>query len=98
MSDYILPQTLMIEILENSCSNPHYPEGFDYLKAEKKMHEWNRNRPADVPNKSYPAPPGGWHRYEIELHCAVFTVIARKKRNTRTKKYSWQIKSVDIQR
>lgn len=69
---------LMSEILNRSCSNPYYPEDFDYLAAEREMRAWNKARPAAVPNKNYPDPPGGWHKYEIEVHCWTFTVIAKK--------------------
>lgn len=82
---YILPQQLMREILEHACSNPYYPPGFKH-KEEYRKHAENKTLVnGDVP------PPGGWNEYHIDTHCMSFKVIARKKRNPRTKKYTWQI-------
>lgn len=93
----ILPQTVMRELLDNACSNPYYPENFDYSAAEKKMMEWNENRDKqNVAAKNYPDPPGGWHVYRIETHCKAYDIVARKSRNSRTKKETWQIKSFEL--
>lgn len=87
---YVLPQELMRDMLDNACGNPYYPPGFDYRKAEAELREWIQKNPTKR-RPSYPKPPGGWHVYRIETHCVAFMVKARKKRNARTKKYTWQI-------
>ena len=78
----------MIQLLNNACSNPYYPPGFDYKAAQEAMNEYNSTAP-NTRRKPYPDPPAGWHTYHIELHCKQYLIQARQVFDT------WEVFSIE---